>query len=305
MKAQPDKSLVKDQLSALQSMLKAWGVPLFLSSMFWILVKREDEDLKDAGRILPFRLNALQLDLLKNLARNNLLLKARQVGGTTFFILVRGLLNVITTPGTNAVLISQSSEFATLHFEIAHRASRLFAVRDPYNDTENDLAIALRQNLLHTKFKNKREIYYDQIESTFRVASAEVEESGQGHTLHHIIASEYSRWPKDPAATLANVRGALVPGGTVDKECTANGAQGPFFQDYLRAVSNPDLSDAKAHFYPWWWTDEYSISDISEEQKDEMEKDLTADEIAVIKRIHYEMNPLAWTGTPQNRVYVP
>ena len=293
--AKPDSSLVRDQLQALQAMVKAWGIPTFVSAMFWILPKSKDPDSDMPGVITPFKLNRLQLDLFSNLAKHNLLLKARQGGGTTFFALVRGLLNVITNEGTNALLVSQSDEYVTKHFEIPHRAVRLIGARNPFDDSVNDLSIALKANLLHTKFRNRRELYFDQLDSTFRVASAEVEEAGQGLTLHHIIASEYSRWPKNPAATLANIRGALVQKtGTVDKECTANGAQGPFYQDYLRAVSNSDLSDAKAHFYPWWWTEDYIGDALSQKDAEALAADLQADERLLIDKFHLELRHIAW-----------
>lgn len=283
---QPDKALVYDQLQALQAMYRAHGTAVFAGAMFWILPKD--------GEISPFKMNRAQRDLYSKLARNNLLLKARQMGGTTFFTIIRGLLPVIIERGINSVLISQSTEFAQLHFLIPHRALRFVAATNPFDDRENSLSISLRQNLLHTTFQNKRELYFDQLDSSFRVASAEVEESAQGVTLHHIIASEYSRWPGDPAATLANVRGALVPGGTVDKECTANGTGGPFFEDYNRAMTHPELSDAKAHFYEWWWTEEYVGDTLSAEAAQELHDDLQRDEELLIEKFHLELKHIAW-----------
>lgn len=285
MKTQPDPVLVEDQLQALKAMLNAWGVAVFASAMFWILPKNQF--------LVPFQMNPIQRDLFDKLARNNLLLKSRQVGGTTFFVLIRGLLNVITNRGTNAVLISQSNEFAQLHFQIPHRAVRYCGAVNPYNDAENTLALSLREHLLHTKFTNKRELYFDQLESSFRVASAEVEEAAQGVTIHHLLCSEYSRWPGNPAATLANARGAVVPGGTVDKECTANGMGGPFYTDYNRAMSDPDNSDAKAHFYPWWESLEYTLN-LTPDQRIELAADLQHDEKTLIEKFHIELGQIAW-----------
>jgi hypothetical protein len=283
---QPDKVLVHDQLQALQVMLRAHGIPVFASAMFWILPKD--------GDMLPFKLNRAQLDLLPKLARNNLLLKARQMGGTTFFLLIRGLLPVLTERGINSILISQSTEFAQFHFMIPQRAIRYIGACNPFDDRENSLSLSLRENVFHTQFQNKRELYFDQLDSSFRVGSAEVEESAQGVTLHHIIASEYSRWPGQPAATLANVRGALVTGGTVDKECTANGAGGPFYTDYLKAITHPELSDAKAHFYPWWWTEDYISAELSPKQERELREDLQNDERLLVEKFHLDLKHIAW-----------
>lgn len=295
MAVRPDKSLAHDQLQALQAMLKAWGVPVFVSAMIWILQKQDDSkvQLEQPTRLVPFMLNPIQKDLYEHLAQNNLLLKSRQMGGTTFFALVRGLLNVITNEGTNAILVSQKSEMAETHFLMVQRAYRMFGVRDPHDDAANDVNISFRQNLLHTKFVNRRELYFDQLESRMSVESAEVEEGAQGITLHHIIGSEYARWPKDPAATLANIRGALVPGGTLDLECTANGAVGSFFDKYMLAMNSPELSDAKAHFYAWWESSEYTIR-LDTKQQEELAADLQEDERRLIDTFHIDLQQVAW-----------
>jgi hypothetical protein len=302
--SKPDRALCHDQLQALQAMVKAWGVAAFLAGMFWILAKTDDVKNINAQptRLVPFILNPIQRHLLTQLETNNLLLKARQMGGTTFFLLVRGLLNVITNEGTNALLVSQSSEFAEMHFLMAVRAYRYFGMNDP-RQSENEINVSMHQNLLHTKYTNRRELYFDQLESRLAVASAEVTEAGQGLTLHHIIGSEYSRWPKRPAETLANIRGALAPGGTLDIECTANGAAGSFFEKYQLSMLNRAASDAKAHFYPWWNTPEYRL-DLNEKQMDELEKDLSEDERKLIAQMHTELTEVSWVEAQPNRIFV-
>jgi len=303
----PDPSLCKDQLQALQAMLRAWGVSLFVGAMFWVLQKSDSvgSDPTLPTRLVPFRLNWVQRDLLKNLDLNNLLEKGRQIGGTTFFLMVRGLLNVITAEGTNALLIAQSTDFAEAHFIAVRRAQRMFAMADPRGDeTVNKLNISYRQNLLHTQYTNRRELYFDVLESRMTVASAEVEEVAQGPTLHHLIASEYSRWPHDPAATLSNARGALVKHtGTLDIECTCNGAAGSFYEKCLLAHNAPDLSDAKHHFYSWYMTEDY-VTDLTETQKDELEKDLTEDELRFVTQIHHDFTSVGWTGVSKDRIFV-
>lgn len=303
MSSLPDKALCRDQLAALQAMLKAWGVAAFVASMFWVLKRTDDERSLEPSRLVPFALNPIQRHLLLNLAVNNLLLKARQIGGTTFFLLVRGLLNVMTNEGCNAMLISQKADAAQGHFLIANRAYRMFGMRDPHDDRENDINISFRQNLLHTKHNNKRELYFDQLESRMVIESAEVEEAGQGLTLHHLIGSEYSRWPGDPSATLSNARGALAKGGTVDLECTANGAAGSFFEKFTLAMNSPELSDAKAHYYSWYYDASYADT-LSEAQKDEMAKDLSEDELRLIVQMHADLTSVAWLGPQQDRVFL-
>jgi len=307
MSVKPDRAVCTDQLAALQAMLKAWGVPAFVAAMFWVLQKDDDDGNQSdhPTRLVPFKLNAVQRHLFDHLALHNLLEKARQIGGTTFFMLIRGLLPVLTGEGTNSMLIAQSKDFADAHFLAANRAYRLFGVADPRgDDTVNEINVSYRQHLLHTKYMNKRELYFDMLESRMTVGSAEVEEGGQGPTIHHLIASEYSRWPHDPAATLANARGALVKKtGTLDIECTANGAAGSFYEKCLLANNSPDLSDAKFHFYSWFLTEDY-VSELNEKQKDELENDLTEDEMRFITQIHRELSTAAWMGVKHNRIFL-
>jgi hypothetical protein len=293
----PDRALVKDQLKALQIYLHAWGIEKFCQLMFWILAKEAQEfEALDAPAILvPFRFNREQRIITADMGQRNLLLKSRQIGGTTFFLLVRLLLNVITKPGTGSVLISQNGEYAEKHFRIAHRAYQYIGAVDPYDQTKNDLNTSLRRNLLHTSYSNRRELIFDQLHSVLMVMSAEVEESGQGVTLHHILADEYSRWPGKPEDTLSNVAGALVKTGTLDKNCTANGAAGPFYEDCLRAMNDPANSDAKFFFFPWWFADDYTLQ-LTEAEKDELEKDLEEEELQVIQQMHRDLSQVAWTG---------
>jgi hypothetical protein len=300
----PDTILVKDQMEAMKAMQLTWPIELLMSTLFWILPRKKE--FRADGRqvfLTPFRCNPIQKWLETHCKLRNLLLKPRQIGGTTWFLLRRLLLPALLEPGTGSILISQSNDYVEKHFMIARRAYRLLGCVDPFNRDANHLSDSLLANLFHTTASNRRELIFDQLESRVMVESAEVTEAGQGVTLHHILADEYSRWPHKPEETLSNVQGALVKDGTLDKNCTANGAVGPFYLDCMRAMNSPDESDAVMHFFPWWWEDEY-VMELDEKQKDTLEADLTEEELFVIKKIHLELDGVAWTGTPQNRVFV-
>jgi hypothetical protein len=290
----PDPAIVKDQLAALQQMHAAWGVEHFMMSLFWILTKQKQKF--TSGKVtslVPFRFNWIQHDIEMRLGERNILVKARQIGGTTYMLLRRLFVPAILDHGIGSLLISQNNEYVTKHFSIARRAYRYIGAVDPYDARENIFSISLRQNLLHTEASNRREIIFDQLDSRVIVASAEVEESGQGITLHHILADEYSRWPGSPADTLSNVEGALVPDGTLDKNCTANGAAGPFYEDVMRVLNTPKDADAVLHFYPWYWTDEYRRT-MTAAEAEELKKDLTEEERRLIGRFHKELKSVAW-----------
>lgn len=305
-KYQIDTKLAADQLVAMQTMRKSWGDRAFMATMFWILSKFDNpiagSEVKT--KLIPFWLNLPQTDVYHNIAQNNIIGKPRQSGFTTFLSLFRLLLPAITDGGIGCLLISQSGDYVSEHFRIIQRAHKYLGVEDPRDDTKNDFSVSLKANLLHTAYSNRKELVFDYLDSKVRVASAEVEESGQGLTLHHILASEYARWPGKPEATLANVRGALAPGGTVDKESTANGATGPFFEDCMRAMEDPANSDSKFHYHGWHWVTEYR-KEISPAESKVLMADLKADEIRLIALIHKELGSVAYVGPKPNRVFVP
>lgn len=287
---QIDTIQAKDQLQALQATLAAYGPGFFMEWLFWILQKKKNELTgAESSRLVPFKLNLIQRSVEEDLAQNNLFGKPRQSGFTTYLSLRRGLLPVITDGGVGAILISQSSEYAAEHFAIARRAYRLIGAEDPFDDSKNEFSKQLKANLLHTAYSNRRELVFDYLDSKFRIATAGVEEAGQGLTLHHIIADEYARWPGKPEATLANVRGALVPGGTVDKLSTANGAGGSFYEDVIRAMQTPEDSDARLFYYSWWWDEGYLNTDMTPKELAMLEADLQADEIRIIAKMHSEL----------------
>jgi hypothetical protein len=165
------------------------------------------------------------------------MLKPRQAGYTTWSIIMRLLLPAILEPGSGCMLISQNSESAAAHFDILKRAWRYFFVADPYNDEMNDWALDLRKNLLHIAYSNRRELIFDQLDSRVRCASAEVEETGQGLTLQHLVCTEVSRWEHKPEETMSNVKEAIPKDGSLDIECTPNGLGGYFYEEWMRATN--------------------------------------------------------------------
>jgi hypothetical protein len=307
----PDALLVKAQLQGLQYILKTFGPRWFMRWAFWIVPrgKKKVSGKREPQGLIPFSLNRVQEHIESTLGQRNLDLKTRQEGGTTYFQARRIMLPAITDGGIGCLSISQNSEYAQKHFQITRRMYKYIAAKDPYaGEDVNALSISLKQNLLHTTYSNRRELIFDQIESQIMLASAEVEEAGQGVSIHHVLADEYSRWPKDPEATLSNVAGAMPPWGTLDKVCTANGAAGPFFEDCLRAMNDAAKSDAVFHFHPWWWTDDLIVN-LTEKEAREMEADLEAasngdfgeerreravEERHIVEQIHRELKDVTW-----------
>ena len=283
----PDPIYARYQLELLKSMYQRWGPVEFARRAFWIIRKNPEEGEVDLlprdnrfwnRRLVPFVQNRIQRDLVQKIivggSLRNIILKPRQVGLTTWIIIMRLLLPVLMEPGSGSMLISQNAEYATAHFGILRHAYLHFMEADPYDKSKNDWAIGLRQHLLHIAYSNRRELIFDQIDSRVRCASAEVEETGQGFTLQHLCCTEVSRWSGKPEETLANAKEAIPTDGTMDIECTPNGAGGYFFEEWNRSTNkdNPKR-EFMPHFHPWWWQDEYrrkptvAMNSLTEEER--------------------------------------
>jgi hypothetical protein len=180
--AQSDPVLVKEQFEALQAALAAWGAAGFMMYFMWILTKTA---VAGGTRYVPFKLNRIQEDLIDKLALQNLLLKARQMGGTTFMMLNRLLLPAVTQQGFRGLFVSQKMFYANQHFLILDRARRLFAMRTPgAGPAVNHLADSLNKHLLKRRLANRRELLFENLDSLVVVDSAESPEAGQGFCRH-------------------------------------------------------------------------------------------------------------------------
>jgi hypothetical protein len=293
---QPDPILVHDQLETLQNLFKIWGASAFMRYFVWIQTKKNakvavQSNQKLNTRLVPFVFNDIQDHIETNIGQYNICLKPRQVGLTTWFLLRRIFVPALITTGTNGFLISQSSQKATEHFAMVKRALKYIGAQDLQDPSKNELTIALQENLLHTAYSNRKEIIFDQLGNTIQIGSAEVEEAGQGSTLHHVVASEVARWPGNPEETLANLKEAIVLEGTLDLESTANGAGGYFYEEYFRAERHE--SEFTAHFHPWWYQAEYRVQ-LSDTQRSEMENDLAEDEQKLIAAYKLDLEQIAF-----------
>src|SRR6266849_5076292 len=163
------------------------------------------------------RLNRAQLEYSAKCTRQNIVLKARQVGITTY-IAARFFLQTITRPGILTVQVAHSQESAEAIFNIVQRF------------WEN-LPKAMQRGALVKSRSNVRQIVFPRLDSEYRVETAD-DNAGRGMTIHNLHCSEVSRWPRDGAETLASLRAAVVPDGEIVLESTANGASGIFYEEW-------------------------------------------------------------------------
>src|SRR5271169_947658 len=190
------------------------------------------------GRLQALHVNATQREYARTAAKRNIVLKARQLGITTY-VAARFFLNCITRPGTLCVQVAHNPQSAEEIFRIVHR---LLA----------NLPDHVHKGALTTSHANVRQVVFPHMDSSYRVETAS-ENAGRGLTIHNLHCSEVSRWPGDAAATLAALRAAVPPDGEIVLESTANGAGGCFYEEWQRA----EQMGYSRHFFPWWWEPSY------------------------------------------------
>jgi hypothetical protein len=184
------------------------------------------------------RLNRAQREYSQSCGRQNIVLKARQVGLTTY-IAARFFLQTITRPGTLAVQVAHTPESAEAIFNIVRRFWE-------------KLPDALRGGALNHSRANVRQLVFPLLDSEYRVETADAN-AGRGMTIHYLHCSEVSRWPRDAEDTLASLRAAVAPDGEIVLESTPNGAAGAFYKEWQKA----EETGYKRHFFPWWYEESY------------------------------------------------
>lgn len=211
------------------------------------------------GNEVPLLANRSQQKFEKTREEQNIILKARQMGMTTW-IAGRMFLKTISGEGVLTVQVAQTREAAESIFRMVQRM---------YDCLPPQLQKELKRGR-----NNVGQMSFKALDSEFRILSASDRNAGRGLTIHNLHCSELSRWTGDAAATLAGLRGALVPGGEMVMESTPNGACGCFFDEWVGAKER----GVKEHFFPWWEEDAYVADPVT---------DPTAEELALMGPPHW------------------
>ena len=233
------------------------------------------------GITAPLRANAVQRAFEKLRATRNIVLKARQVGLTTWAA-ARFFLKTITQPGTLTLQVAHTQEAAEEIFGIVHR----------FVDC---LPEALLAGPLQVSRANVRQIVFPELDSQYRVVTAGDRNAGRGLTVQNLHCSELARWPGDPAETLAGLRAAMAPGAELILESTPEGVGGCFHQEWQKAGETGMVK----HFFPWWMERRYRAGAVEETTLTEEERKLIArkrldlEQIGFRRQIHANFRGLA------------
>jgi hypothetical protein len=207
------------------------------------------------GATAPLRANAVQRLVEQRRGEKNIVLKARQLGLTTWTA-ARFFLKTITRPGTLTLQVAHTQEAAEEIFRIVHR----------FYDWLPD---GLREGPLVTSRANARQIVFPELDSQYRVVTAGDRNAGRGLTVQNLHCSELARWPGDPADILAGLRAALAPGAEEILESTPQGLGGCFYDEWQKAGETGTVR----HFFPWWLEARYrspasEVGSLTEEEQE-------------------------------------
>jgi hypothetical protein len=208
------------------------------------------------GTVLPLTANAMQRAFERRRGERNIVLKARQLGMTTWAA-GRFFLKTITRPGTLTLQVAHTQEAAEEIFRIVHR----------FLDW---LPEELRVGPLATSRANARQIVFPELDAQYRVVTAGDRNAGRGLTVQNLHCSELARWPGDPSETLAGLRASLAPGAEVILESTPQGVGGCFYQEWQAAQETGTVR----HFFPWWMEAQYRAAAVDRETLTEEERGL-------------------------------
>lgn len=233
----------------------------FIQDMLRIRTKTPNQTL--------FRLNRVQREYSRRCREQNVVLKARQLGITTY-IAARFFVQTISRPGTLSLQVTQDRESAEDIFRIVRR----------FWDNLPEYA---RKGILTTSYRNARQLVFPRLDSEYCLASA-AENAGRGRTIQNLHCSEVSRWGPEGEEALASLRAAVVPGGDIVLESTANGAAGLFYEEWQRA----EETGYTQHFFPWWFEDSYRLDGQG------LLLPLTEDESQLVDAHGLSLEQIAW-----------
>ncbi len=231
------------------------------------------------GKVVPLVANTAQRAFEERRGRENVVLKARQMGLSTL-IAGRFLLKTILVPGTVTVQVAHTKEAAVGLFRMVQRM------------WEN-LPEPLRENNAKRGRSNKSEMSFPKIDSEIRIVSAAEPNAGRGMTMTNLHCSEVARWQGDAVDILAGLRAALVPDGELVLESTPNGAYGCFFNEWRTA----ERRGAVRHFFPWWMEPAYRGATAADLTDEELAlcavQGLTMEQIGYRRELRERFGPMA------------
>jgi len=203
----------------------------------------------EQGQDVVFSPNWAQRSLYNDMHTYNLILKARQLGITTFISLL-ALDLAIFNPNFSAGFITYIRGEAEVIFR-----GKIRRTYDKLPEAVQRLAPIVKETASEVEFANG--------------SSIRVGQSFRGGTLRLLHVSELgkiaTKFPEKAKEIVTGAFGAVHAGGNIFVESTAEGRGGAFYEMVKRAQADRDAEkkpgplDFKLFFYPWWKNPSYQL----------------------------------------------
>jgi len=201
-----------------------------------------------AGDIVPFVMNRAQLwiheRIEEQLRRTGkvraIILKGRQQGASTY-IGGRFYWKTSTEYGKNTFILTHEQAATDNLFDMTKRFHTHCSMRP------------------HSAADNAKELWFDVLDSRYKVATAGAKATGRSATAQYFHGSEVGFWPnaKDHKAGIGQTVPATA-GTELILESTANGIGNSFHAMWTAAVRGE--SEYIAIFVPWFWDEGYRLA---------------------------------------------
>jgi len=231
----------------------ALSVPLWrISHLYKIIVKGEDESGDDQDLIMMFKPNKPQRKVIARLWHRNLILKARQLGFTTFIAILFLDYSLFGKGNTRAGIIAHTEGSAKNIFRDK--------VKFAYTNLPADLLA-----LFPVQRDSADELLFAHNNSSIRVST-----SMRSGTINYLHVSEFgkicARFPDRANEVITGSIPAVPLSGMVFIESTAEGKDGEFYKMSQRSQALFDagrelnLKQYQFHFFAWWEAPEYRMA---------------------------------------------
>lgn len=215
-----------------------------LNNLYWIIDK--------TGREIPFKMNPEQQDLYDRRWYQNVILKARQLGFSTFIAIFM----------LDCCLFDKNVACGIIDITIDDAKGKLDKIKFAYKKLHRAI-----RDLIVLKTSNAYEMIFS------NGSSISVGTSHRGGTLQILHVSEYgkicAKFPDRAREIRTGALNTIQAGQLVFIESTAEGQEGGFYtmcqsaQEKQRLHTPLTKLDLKFHFYPWHKSSEYRLQQPS------------------------------------------
>jgi hypothetical protein len=227
------------------------------------------------GLVVPLSPNRMQKYYLENKTNRNIILKHRQ-GGLSTIALADMFTDCIIIPNTSCAVVSHETR-ATQRL-----LDRVAFFYDNMDDPRPTLGADSRS-----------ELSFPKLHSSIYIGTAGARAFGRGDTIRKALLSELAFY-EDGAKILNGVEDAVPITGELTIECSPNGEDNVFYEQWSRARESK--SPYKPFFFPWWWSDDYAIPLDSELALPEDRGKLTYsnEEQTLVEKNHLTESQIRW-----------